>query len=100
MEVPFHLSQQPFNGRQVAPQGSRHEMGSMVPVEERRPFSGNQRPPADIPTQNLNLPGNLVSPQKIVCVQPLDILTLAQGKAFVPSCGGTVIFLAYDFDLL
>jgi hypothetical protein len=44
------------------------------------------------------LSGNLIGPQQVVGIQPLDVISLAEGKGSVSRRGCTLIFLGDNTD--
>src|ERR1700691_5342934 len=66
----------------------------MDPVGERPP-RGRKKCTRTFPrADHFHLPGYLVRCQQIVCIQPLNVVSLAERKRLIPGCGSALVLLA------
>src|ERR1700687_1717420 len=70
----------------------------MTSVPEFPPCRGCERPFASALVHYLHLPLDLVRSQKIICIQPLNIISVAKREGLVSGRGSSLILLRYYSD--
>src|ERR1039458_384097 len=80
------------------PQGGCDETRSVRPIIEVGPRRGREYSPAVTFPQRRELPLNLVRCQKIIRIQLLDVVTLAEPVGIVYRPGKALIRCGHDFD--
>ena len=92
--LPF--TKQPLQGSQVAPQSSRKKL-RLVWTIQKVPPAGRQESAFVVTLLRCrHLPRHLVGREKVVCVQPLNIVALAKREGSIPGRRSTLIFLRND----
>src|SRR5712692_9258252 len=70
----------------------------MVSVEKASPGGGEKCAALFRVMHGPHLPGNLVGSQEIIGIEPLNVITVAQGQGSVSGRGGALIVLGDDTD--
>src|SRR5579859_1121146 len=91
MKVFAHLSEEPLDGGKVVPERIWSEARKARPIVEIRPGRGEKDLPVPGFSDHCKLPLDFVRCQKIIRVQPLDVISLAELQSMIPSCGSTLV---------
>src|SRR5215831_2983215 len=99
VQVFAHLRQKPLDRRKVSTERGLEKPGAARPIVERRPRRGKKDSTAAILAEHPKLALDLARSQKIVRVQPLDVISLAEAQRMVASRRGALVWRRHDGNL-
>src|SRR5262249_38883225 len=99
IQVLAHFPNQPFGRWQVAPEGRWLEPRALRTIHKVRPAGRQQTAAPATAFHERHLPKNLVRRQKIIGVEPLDVVALTEGKCLVTSPRRAFVVLPHNENL-